>query len=209
MTLSGNSEGDVVSVDVLIPFRGRRTYIQSASIMDKFCPYFYGGSSIVLKFPNFIRSNLVSVHFVDGQNLNLPKSEVGCDCFWSVGGIQRRIQAVPMTTNADRISEEYDEARVLEGMDLVEGRGSLPPSGTYSSADRVVALTKAYLENSKPIGSDYQYIATRMDFDLYFPGDLGIAIRPVSSIADRHFIFRIETGGDPMGSIYFSLVKRS
>jgi hypothetical protein len=202
MHMSNAAYSPLNEIQILIPFRGTRNYVHSASLINHMVAYTGQTGHITFRFSRMACSNELRIVFYS-ESFGKPQGAV-FDAWWRrVDGRSMMAAFIETGKVVPEACENYIEESAISGWQITESCALLGADcGVgFTLADRLIALNKAYLNT---ILSPARYLATRLELRGPLPPLAELRLAHIHTIGRVHHISRVWIDGAEAGILYFA-----
>jgi hypothetical protein len=201
------SQNSIAETEIILPFRGDRLYVHSASFINTIMPIADSAISLTVRFSRMTSHNRLLIVHLEPDADTPP--DVLFDAWWDGRDGRGKLVAYETGNAVPDLCVPYPENEAIDGWQLSEHKALLQSGAGrgYTLIDRLVALNKAYLTKLFPVIQGERFIATRFDLKGNTPALAALSLEHVRRIGPHHHVTRITANGDDAGLIYFASQK--
>jgi hypothetical protein len=192
--------------DLLLPYLGQRNYLQLTTLFAALLPYFQNASDVSLRVSRPLLCNRVRLILADAA-AETPAA-AGLDCWWREQGGGGKIFLVDGDSHVPEFRVPYPENLAIAGWRADSSGAVVEGASPYTTAERLIALNKAYLSRLHPLSEAEQYLATRLDVGAPFAASRSIRVQEIRTIGREHHASRVSLDGRDAGTLYFARKPR-
>lgn len=194
--------------DLLLPFLGKRDYLQLSTLYGAILPFVNSSGLLSLRVSKPIFSNRVVLSSCELGGARSPS--VAVDCSWDSGQASARffLTQAPSkdTTAAVRIA--YDENPIIQQSSIRDAELTTNILPTYTMPEQIVALTKHYLSKKNPLRPGEKFLATQLDLSIPIREGKQLKLSAAGNLGKAHYLMRVMLDETKIGMIYFARVSQ-
>lgn len=182
----------IKSTEIILPFLGKRNYIQGASILEKLLHEEPPAERFSLKILRPMLSNRIII--------TPPEKASSPDAIWSRDGEEFALCAHPSSP----LREPYDEDALARLIDFSENGASWEADTTEHYIRMAVLALKRLLLRRFPVCGPGQWLFIRWDGAMPLPVKENVQLRLISALKEKAAMARISSEQAPSATLCFA-----